>query len=298
MKCEVNAMILNKIEKTHLSESESVIMRYILTLGEDVANKTTQDIAKATFTSAPLCVRIAKKLGYEGWNDFKKAFVEELQYMYATKDVDASIPFVVNDDLMTIANSILRLEEETISDTKALLSHDDLAKAVSLLRKAEVIDIYSKSSYVYLAQGFMQKLYSIHKMVNVDANIGNPILQAAMGDETHVAIVISYSGETPITLNAAFKAQSKGTPIIAITSISQSTLSKMADVSLRISSQEMLNTNIGQFASSQSIACILDILYAAIFSFDYDKNLERKIDIGKEVDDGYSEYEYISKVDD
>ena len=291
-------MILNKIEKTHLSESESVIMRYILTLGEDVANKTTQDIAKATFTSAPLCVRIAKKLGYEGWNDFKKAFVEELQYMYATKDVDASIPFVVNDDLMTIANSILRLEEETISDTKALLSHDDLAKAVSLLRKAEVIDIYSKSSYVYLAQGFMQTLYSIHKMVNVDANIGNPILQAAMGDETHVAIVISYSGETPITLNAAFKAQSKGTPIIAITSISQSTLSKMADVSLRISSQEMLNTNIGQFASSQSIACILDILYAAIFSFDYDKNLERKIDVGKEVDDGYSEYEYISKVDD
>ncbi|MDD5878498.1 MAG: MurR/RpiR family transcriptional regulator, partial [Clostridiales bacterium] len=68
-------MILNKIEKTHFSESEATIMRYILRSGEKIADMTTKDIAEATFTSAPFCIRIAKKLGYEGWNDFKKAFL-------------------------------------------------------------------------------------------------------------------------------------------------------------------------------------------------------------------------------
>lgn len=287
-------MIINKIEKTHFSESEATIMRYILSSGEAVADMTTQDIAKATFTSAPLCIRIAKKLGYDGWNDFKKAFVKELEYMYATKDVDASIPFVVSDDLTTISNHILKLHEDTVKDTKSLLTHDDLAKAVSLLRKAQEVDVYSKDSYVYLAQGFMQKMNSIKKRVNIANLSGSMLMQAAMSDETHVAILVSYSGETPLVLNAAYMAKSKKTPIIAITSISQSTLSKMADVSLRMSSREMLNNKIGEFASSETIACIFDILYAAVFSFDYDRNLTYKLDIAKEVDDGYSEYEPIN----
>lgn len=269
-------------------------MRYILSSGEAVADMTTQDIAKATFTSAPLCIRIAKKLGYDGWNDFKKAFVKELEYMYATKDVDASIPFVVSDDLTTISNHILKLHEDTVKDTKSLLTHDDLAKAVSLLRKAQEVDVYSKDSYVYLAQGFMQKMNSIKKRVNIANLSGSMLMQAAMSDETHVAILVSYSGETPLVLNAAYMAKSKKTPIIAITSISQSTLSKMADVSLRMSSREMLNNKIGEFASSETIACIFDILYAAVFSFDYDRNLTYKLDIAKEVDDGYSEYEPIN----
>lgn len=121
-------MIINKIEKTHFSESEAIIMRYILRQGEKVADLTTKDIAEATYTSAPLCIRIAKKLGYDGWNDFKKAFVKELEYMYTTRDVDASIPFVVSDDLSTISNNIFKLHEDTVNDTKQLLTHDDLSK--------------------------------------------------------------------------------------------------------------------------------------------------------------------------
>lgn len=287
-------MILNKIEKTHFSESEATIMRYILRSGEKIADMTTKDIAEATFTSAPLCIRIAKKLGYEGWNDFKKAFLKELEYMYFTRDVDASIPFVVSDDTSTIAGNMFKLHEDTVKDTKSLLTHDDLAKAVSLLRKAEVIDIYTKSTYLYLAQGFMQKMRTIGKQVNV-ANInGDALMLAAMGNPSHVAIVVSYSGETPLVLNAAYMAQSQQTPIIAITSISQSTLSKMADVSLRMSSREMLNTPIGEFATGESIACLYDILYAVIFSFDYDHNLEYKLAIAKVIDDNYSEYEPIN----
>ena len=287
-------MIINKIEKTHFSESEAIIMRYILRQGEKVADLTTKDIAEATYTSAPLCIRIAKKLGYDGWNDFKKAFVKELEYMYTTRDVDASIPFVVSDDLSTISNNIFKLHEDTVNDTKQLLTHDDLSKAVSLLRKAKVIDIYTKNTYTYLAEGFMQKMFTIKKRVNVANLSGSPMMQAAMSDEDHVAIVVSYSGETPLPLNAAYMAKKNGTPIIAITSISQSTLSKIADVSLRMSSREMLNAKIGEFASSESISCIFDILYSAVFSFDYDQNLEYKLEIAELVDDGYSEYEPIN----
>ena len=52
-------MIINKIQNTHFSESEEVILRYILSQSEAIEPMTIQDIANATYTSAPLLVRIS-----------------------------------------------------------------------------------------------------------------------------------------------------------------------------------------------------------------------------------------------
>ena len=45
----------------------------------------------------------------------------------------------------------------------------------------------------------------------------------------------------------------------------------------------------------QSIKYLLDTLYAGIFSFDYQKNLDYKIQIAKAVDDRHSGYEFIDE---
>lgn len=256
---------------------------------------TTKEIAEATFTSPSLLVRIAKKMGYAGWNQFKKAFLEELEYMYASQDIDASIPFLISDDISVISNNIFKLHEETIEDTKHLMKHDDLMNALKLLRDAKYIDIYTRPNKQHLAQSFAQKMYSIQKRVDTVMISGNDLMQASMSGPDHCAIIISYSGETTHILHLAKKLKSKHTPIIAITSISKSTLVNLSDVSLRISSREMLNTKIGDFASTESTTCILDILYSCYFSLNYKENLNYKLSIAGEIDDQYSEYEYIDE---
>lgn len=288
-------LIIHKIEKTHFSASESIIIHYILEQGEKIENQSIQTIANATYTSAPLLIRIAKKLGFSGWNEFKNAFLKELNYLYATSDIDASIPFVVSDDYMTIAHHIAQLETETIQDTMQLLSHDDLYKALRILRKYQEIDIYGVSGNLLLAEQFAQKMFYIHKHVNVCRLTGDVMVQAAMSTNTHCAILISYSGETEFILYVAQILKKKNIPMIAITSIADNDLSQMVDVALRISSREMLHTKIGDFATSQSIKTILDILYGCIFSFHYQENLDTKIAVAKEVDDRVSGFEYINE---
>ena len=49
------------------------------------------------------------------------------------------------------------------------------------------------------------------------------------------------------------------------------------------------------FASTESITCILDILYSCYFSLNYKENLNYKLSIAGEIDDQYSEYEYIDE---
>ena len=64
-------MIIHQIEQTHFSDSEALIIQFILNKGMDIKNMTTKEIAEATFTSPSLLIRIAKKIGYDGWNQFK-----------------------------------------------------------------------------------------------------------------------------------------------------------------------------------------------------------------------------------
>lgn len=288
-------LIIHKIEKTHFSQSESIIIDYILKEGENIKDKSIQSMAQETYTSAPLFIRIAKKLGYSGWNEFKDAYLKELEYLYQSSEIDASIPFVVSDDFMTIAHHISQLQMETIQDTMKLLDHDSLYKAMRIIRSCREIDMYGVSSNVLSAQQFAQQMFLIHKKVNICQLTGNDTIQAALSNQKHCAILISYSGETEYIIKVAKILKRKKVPIIAITCIAENNLSKMADVCLRISSREMLSTKIGDFSSSQSIKTMLDILYGCIFSLNYQQNLEDKISLAKEVDDRVSGFEYIDE---
>ena len=58
-------IITEKIGKTHFSASEKIIIDHITSLGKQIENISASQIAKETYTSAPLVVRVAKKLGYQ-----------------------------------------------------------------------------------------------------------------------------------------------------------------------------------------------------------------------------------------
>ena len=277
-------MLIHKIEKTHFSPSESIIIDYILKKGKDIKNMTIAQIANETYTSSPLFIRIAKKLGFDGWNEFKEAYLKELDYLYLNQEVDANIPFVVNDDIMNIAYNLCVLERETIQDTYSLISHDDLQKAIRLLRNCKYIDVYSRSVHMHIVRSFQERMYILHRHVQLCSLSDELNSTYLMSDQNHCAIIISYSGYAPHIKHLIETLRKKQTSIIAITNLEDNELSLLADVTLRMSSRELIYTKIADFASSLSLKYILDILYSCIFSIHYQQNLDNCIQIAKELD--------------
>lgn len=53
------------------THAEVEIAHYILNHGEDVLNLSIKELAKRTYTSPATIVRLCRKLGLEGYNDFK-----------------------------------------------------------------------------------------------------------------------------------------------------------------------------------------------------------------------------------
>ena len=76
------------------SESEKEIARYILNHGDDVLSMSVKELAKNTYTSPATIVRLCKKIGLEGYNDFKIKYSAELQYdLHHSNRIDVNFPF-------------------------------------------------------------------------------------------------------------------------------------------------------------------------------------------------------------
>ena len=277
-------MLIHRIEKTHFSPSEAIIIDYILKKGLEIEKMTIAEIAKETYTSAPLLIRIAKKLGYDGYNEFKNDYIKELHYLYANQQVDANIPFVVHDDMMQIAHNLCLLETETIQDTYTLLEHDNLQKAIRLLRDSSYIDIYGRTQHIDVARSFQSRMYILQRPVQLCSLSDELDPTYLLSDSSHCALIISYSGHAPCIKHLIQTLKKKKTPIIAITNIEDNDLSKMADVTLKMSSRELIYTKIADYASSFSLKYILDLLYSCIFALHYRENLDNCIKIAKELD--------------
>lgn len=271
-----------RMEQQEFSPSEEEVIHYILQKQEQLAQETTTSIAHATYTSPSILVRIAKKLGYAGFQDFKEAFLEEVGYLNKNfKDLDPNQPFEAKDSYMSIAHKIAILKKETIEDTLELISHDSLSKAVSLLEKGQSIYVFGISNINYALGEFVFKLRHIGMNAFVFMNHGEMIQEAVMMKPGSVALIVSYSGESGEIIRLANILKKKHIPIIAITSIGDNDLSKKADVTLYVTTREKSFTKIGNFTSLESIEMNLDILYSCLFKLNYQENFAYKTNVSQ-----------------
>ena len=85
------------------THAEVEIAHYILNHGEDVLNLSIKELAKRTYTSPATIVRLCRKLGLEGYNDFKIKYSAELQYtLTKTKRIDVNFPLVPKTTILRL----------------------------------------------------------------------------------------------------------------------------------------------------------------------------------------------------
>ncbi|OUQ04177.1 sugar isomerase [Erysipelatoclostridium sp. An15] len=280
-------LIRERLERCEFSNSERVIIDFILKEKMNIKNMTMKEIANATYTSPSTLIRIAHKMKFKGWNELKEAYLKEEEYLQTHfLDIDANLPFSNDDTIMSIASKIATLKKEAIDDTLSLVRHDDLQKAVQMIKKASSIYVFAVSNNGLITQEFAHNMSRIKKKVTICNLQGELVYSAINVDIQSCAIIVSYSGETPILSRVIQALKMNGIPIIAITNIGENTVSRNADVVLRICTREKLYSKIATFSTDVSFEYILDLLYSCVFSLDYDKNLERKTKISQMIEKG------------
>lgn len=288
--------IMTQLEfELEFSESEKEIAKYILNHGEDVLSMSVKELAKHTYTSPATIVRLCKKIGLEGYNDFKIKYSAELQYdLHHTDRIDVNFPFDKEDTHPMICHKLASLSQEVIADTIKLIDFQQLNHIVDLLYQYHDIDIYGSGNSLLAAMSFQHKMMRIARNVNLKVLHGEQVFMSYNSDKKRIAVIISYSGETHELIQIAQTLKEKHTPIIVLTSIGDNHLSHYADYILNIGSREKIFTKIAPFASQASMEYLLNVIFACIFQKDYEQNIQNKISYDKKNDSRHPQSSPVS----
>lgn len=278
--------IMTQLEfELDFSQSEKEIGRYILNHGDDVLNMSVKELAKKTYTSPATIVRLCKKIGLEGYNDFKIKYSAELQYdLHHNDRIDVNFPFTKDDTDQMICHKLASLSQEVIADTVKLINFETLHQIVELLYHNQDIDIYGAGNSLLAAMSFQHKMMRIQRNVNLKVLHGEQIFMSYNSNVKRIAMLISYSGETNEIIQIAQILKEKKTPIIVLTSVGDNRLSHFADYILNIGSREKIFTKIAPFASQISIEYLLNVIFSCLFQKNYDENIQNKISYDKKND--------------
>ena len=277
------------------SESEKEIAKYILNHGEAVLSMSVKELAKHTYTSPATIVRLCKKIGLEGYNDFKIKYSAELQYdLQHTDRIDVNFPFQKDDSHPLICHKLASLSQEVIADTVKLIDFNQLHQIVDLIYHYPTIDIYGSGNSLLAAMSFQHKMMRISRDVNLRVLHGEQIFMSYNTNPDRIGMIISYSGETNEVLQIAQTLKEKKTPLIVLTSIGDNRLSHYADYILNIGSREKIFTKIAPFASQISMEYLLNVIFSCLFQKDYEQNIQNKVGYDKKNDSRHPQSSPVS----
>jgi DNA-binding MurR/RpiR family transcriptional regulator len=278
-------LLSQKIEHMvcYSQDSQKTVGEFLLKEKWNLPKYSMQEIADATYTSKSTLVRVAKQLGFHGWNDFIAEYKDELRYMASHKvGEDVNMPFSESDSTLEIAGKISSVMYESQQETLQLLEQHTLDNVVDALLDAKRICMFGLSINYFMAEIFQHKMILIGRPVEIISQ-AEQRFQAETMTKDDVAIMISYSGNderrNPTSLIPGL--EKNQVPIVGITSMGDNLLRRHSTYTLTIASRERLYSKIGSFATEASIMLILDTIYACYFEKNYDENMRYKISLSK-----------------
>lgn len=277
--------LLSKLEyQTDFSDLEKRIADFMIENKEEVANMNLNQLANATFVSTATISRFCRKLGEKNYNNFRVHFAKVTQANEFT-NVNFNMPFNSMDSTEMISENISKIYKQSIDGTNQVLDFEQLYKAVEVIEKAPIIDVYAVGDSYLSALMFQHKMTYINKMVNLKHIPTEMNQQAMYANKNTVALIISYSGETPEIKKVVERIAVNGGTIIAITSLNHSYLRENATICLSMCSKENIINKIGSYSSKISSDYIIDLIYSLLFQKRYHEYMINKVSLGRKWDD-------------
>lgn len=261
--------IRQQVQDFHPQERK--VADYILQFPGNVVTMGITELAEQSGTSPATVTRFCKSLHFRGYPDFKTKLAADMAQQstpLSYQDIIAGNP--LRDIVTAIESNHIR----SISDTTRLLDMITLEHAMRAFQAARQIDLYGMATSGIVALDFYQKLIRVGKRATCFSDPHMQITSAANLNEQDVAFAISYSGETPETIDALQCAKERGATTISLTKVGANRLASLADINLSASSLEE-GMRRGDMASRIAQLHIIDILFAGMVSEKFDDHIPK-----------------------
>lgn len=259
-------MIIEQIKNTDkFTSAEKTIIDFLLKNSENLADITIKQLADAAFSSNATIIRFCRKLGFDGYKDFRLAFVKEMEACkYLDHEIDYTHPFQVDEPTDVVVGNIYSLYKKSMDQVRSCLVNSELDEIVNLLMKAEHIFLYGYGDVSTTLRGFINMLVKIGIF---------PVFATEASEEEHISehvtkkdivLCVTYRGKNSTLIRCMKTWKKKGASHIVITANPESLLVKYSTKSIIVPNMERPD-RISTFYSQLAFEYILNVIFALIY---------------------------------
>ena len=225
------------------NQLEMDVYNYIISNEEKVVYMKVRELAAAVHVSTTTILRFCKKVGCEGYSEFRLKLKQEVSSKEKKK---------INMDLTAVKDFFERVQTQAFAE--------NIQEAVKLLTKA--------SSIIFVGVGnssFIGK-YGARYFNNVgwfSFAIDDPFTPVFRGKGERIAtIALSVSGETEQTLMLAEKLKRRGSSLISFTNKANCSLGKMSDCNINyyVSEYKYKQDEDYDLTSQMAVVFVLELI--------------------------------------
>ena len=242
-----------------MSVSDKLIADYVLSNMQFVSTASINEIAEELKISTSTFFQFTKRLGYEGFKDFKISLLTE--GTASTVNLNKTISNLNSPYGVTI--KVFESSVKALEDTKSTLNEEILNNAIEILASSDSICFFGLGGSGVVAFDAYQKFLRSPIPCNYSSDYHIQLMYASFLTEKGCAVIISHTGLSKESIEFAKLVKERGAHIIAITSYPLSPLAKMADVVL-ISIAEEMTYRSESFASRLTQLAIIDSLFVNV----------------------------------
>lgn len=234
-----------------------------------------QQVAAAVGVSEAMVVKVAKKLGFDGYRDFRA----NLAAYNRLPIVELHQELSPDDNVGTIMQKVFRTAIQALEETLAILDPMEIERAARLLHSARARDFYGLGGSAQIARDAAHKFLRIGVRAQVLDDAHMMAMSAALLGPDDVVVAFSHSGETNAVVDAARIAKSAKARMVVITNHAGSTLGELGDVTLCSTAQGSPLTGENAAARIAQLN-IVDVIFVAVAHLDSQAavaNLEKTI---------------------
>lgn len=269
-------MIIEKLkERKDFTPVESNLAAFLLDNGLEIRHMSITDLAEATYTSPAAITRFCRKLGVEGFKNFRVSFHQEFESYMHEKQVDENLPFERGDSFEMIVRKMGVMNEASIRRVISDFNYDQLKRIAYQLERADVINIFGIGTSSIVALDFETKLVRFGKQVNVNTNSVFLPGYALNSSEKSFNLMISQSGTKRRILECAQILRRKGRYVVSITTNTEGVLASLSNevISVKTGENESFSQKMESFSPFYATHFVLDCLYCFLFRLNFDRNV-------------------------
>jgi RpiR family transcriptional regulator, repressor of rpiB and als operon len=185
-------------------------------------------VADESHVSNAMVVKIAKKLGFDGFRSLRAAVAEHNRAPQARAHQELS----AHRSTRGLAEKARGASMKALEEVFSLLSFEHLEQAAQWLYAARQRDFYGLGGSAQVARDAAYKFLRIGLRASAFDDGLMMLMSASLLQKGDIAVAFSYSGQTLIVLEAVRQARKNGAKVIAITNSPGSRLTQAADVIL------------------------------------------------------------------